>query len=42
MTMNLTLTDMHVLVLGFTLKTFFAYFITGTNTKLYKPKPKTI
>ena len=42
MAMNLPLTDVHVLVLGFTLKTFFAYFITGTNTKLYKPKPKTI
>lgn len=32
-TMNLTLTDMHILVLAFTLKIFFAYFITGTKAK---------
>ena len=31
--MNLTLTDMHILILAFTLKIFFAYFITGTKTK---------
>lgn len=31
--MNLTLTDMHIRILAFTLKIFFAYFITGTKTK---------